>query len=216
MKKFMISDALRHGWAKTKEHFPIVIGVLLSYGIISIALSRFDKLSAGHALLGIILFVVTLIISVILRIGLTKFFLDADENKPMYATLFSAQGVFFAYFVAYILLSLATLIGLVLIIVPGVMIAVTYLFAPVLIVDRKMTIQEAFTESAAMSKGSRWDIFALVCVVILINFVGALFVGVGLLVTMPITFFAFIHVYRVLQNKEMPVVTGSGTETPTV
>jgi uncharacterized membrane protein len=100
----------------------------------------------------------------------------------------------------YILYGLAILIGLILLIVPGVYLAIKYQFVPYLIVDKGMDPIEAFTESAKMTNGQKWNLFLLILLYILILFVGLLALGVGLLVAAPIVMIAQAYVYKKLSS----------------
>ncbi len=206
MNTFTIADAFSHGWRKTKDQFWLVAGVLIAYAAASIVLARVGEAAKSDPILNIVSFVVTLAIGVCLRIGITRFFLNADEGKGKFKDLFTMGGVFTAYFVAYICLSAITLVGLVLLIVPGVILSLVYFFVPTLIVDKNMGVIESFKESAAITKGHRWHLLGFLAVSILINFVGVLAVVVGLLFTIPATFFAGLYIYRRLTAAELPVV----------
>ena len=90
--------------------------------------------------------------------------------------------------------------GLVLLIVPGVVWAVTYGFAPLLCAAEGLAPVEALRESRRLTRGHRGSllVFALFCVGA--NLLGALALGVGLFVTVPTTLIATVHVLRRLQQ----------------
>lgn len=205
MKTFTIADAFSHGWKKTKQHFWTAAGVLLAYAVISAGLGQMGEIAKTNLALNVSTFVLTLAIGVAIRIGITNFFLNADEGEGKFSDFFAMRGVFFTYFVAYIALSFFTVIGLILLIVPGVIFSLVYFFVPTLIVDKDMEVIEAFKESAAITKGHRLHLLAFLGVSALVNFVGILAAVVGLLVTIPMTFFAGIYIYRRLTNAELPV-----------
>jgi len=70
-----------------------------------------------------------------------------------------------------ILFGIAMFFGLLLLVVPGVILGVMWCVAlPCLIVERT-TITSSFTRSAQLTKGSRWRIFALVVIALIIGFV---------------------------------------------
>jgi hypothetical protein len=70
-----------------------------------------------------------------------------------------------------ILFGVAMVFGLLLLIVPGVILGVMWcVTVPALIVERT-TISSSFTRSAQLTKGSRWRIFGLVVIALVIGFV---------------------------------------------
>jgi uncharacterized membrane protein len=206
MNTFTIADAFSHGWQKTKQHFWLTAGVLVSYAAISIAIGRVGEMAKENVVLNIIAFMISIALGVAIKIGFTRYFLNADEDKGSYNDLYTMGGVFFTYFVAYVLLSLITVAGLFLLVVPGIIIALIYFFVPTLIIDRGLEVGEAFKESAAMTKGHRLHLLGFALVSVLLNFVGVLVVVVGLLVTVPVTCFGGVYIYRKLLGAEMPVV----------
>ena len=98
----------------------------------------------------------------------------------------------FQYFLPLLLLSLVAGlfigIGTLLLIIPGVYLAVAYLFASYLVVDRRLDFWPAM-ELSRHTVHPRWfSYFAFVLLVALLNLAGAVALGVGLLVTIPLSF----------------------------
>jgi hypothetical protein len=105
----------------------------------------------------------------------------------------------FQYYVPLLLLSLiAGLfigIGTILLIIPGIYLAVAYMFASYLVVDRRMDFWPAM-ELSRLTVNPRWfGYFALLLLVALLNLAGAIALGVGLLVTIPLSFCALTAAY---------------------
>jgi hypothetical protein len=96
------------------------------------------------------------------------------------------------YIIGYILYILAILAGLVLLIIPGMYVAIRFQFVPNLLVDKKMKFKEAFALSTKMTENIKWKLFGfgllqgIMCLgVVLVGFI-ALIVGV-----IPAAFVAF-------------------------
>ena len=115
----------------------------------------------------------------------------------------------FQYYVPLLLLSLVAGlfigIGTVLLIIPGVYLAVAYLFSSYLVVDRRLDFWPAM-ELSRLTVNPRWfGYFALLLLVALLNLAGAIALGVGLLVTIPLSFCTLTTAYADLfgfQSKE--------------
>jgi len=99
-----------------------------------------------------------------------------------------------------ILVGLAIGIGFVLLIVPGILAMLFFMFSTVIVIDRDLGPIEAMKESMRIGRGCRWSLLGLVVLLALIVFVGMLALFVGLLVAMPVATLAFIHAYRVLSG----------------
>ena len=105
----------------------------------------------------------------------------------------------FQYFLPLLLLSLVAGlfigIGTILLIIPGVYLAVAYLFASYLVVDRRLDFWPAM-ELSRLTVNPRWfGYFAFVLLLALLNLAGAIALGVGLLVTIPLSFCAVTVAY---------------------
>ena len=98
----------------------------------------------------------------------------------------------FQYYVPLLLLSLVAGlfigIGTILLIIPGVYLAVAYMFASYLVVDRRLDFWPAM-ELSRLTVTPRWfGYFAFMLLVALLNLAGAIALVVGLLVTIPLSF----------------------------
>ena len=115
----------------------------------------------------------------------------------------------FQYLLPLMLLSLVAGlfigIGTLLLIIPGVYLAVAYMFASYLVVDRRLDFWPAM-ELSRHTLNPRWfGFFAFMLLLVLLNLAGALLLGVGLLVTIPVSFCAVTVAYAEifgLQSKE--------------
>jgi uncharacterized membrane protein len=99
------------------------------------------------------------------------------------------------------LLGLAVGIGLVLLIVPGVIFGLMFMFSTFLVIDRELAPIEALKESNRITYGHKWRLLGFTLVLLLINVLGALALLVGLLVTVPVSSLTFTHAYRVLSGR---------------
>ena len=90
-------------------------------------------------------------------------------------------------------------------IIPGVYLGVAYLFATYLVVDRRLDFWPAM-ELSRHTVNPRWfHYFAFMQLLALLNLAGALLLGLGLLVTIPVSFCAVTVAYADLfglQSKE--------------
>jgi uncharacterized membrane protein len=115
----------------------------------------------------------------------------------------------FQFFVPLLLLSLAASlligIGTVLLVIPGVYLAVAYLFATYLVVDRRLDFWPAMELSRHTVNPQWFGYFAFMLLLVLLNLAGVLLLGLGLLVTIPVSFCAVTAAYADLfglQSKE--------------
>jgi uncharacterized membrane protein len=98
----------------------------------------------------------------------------------------------FQFFLPLLLLSLVAGIivgiGMVLLIIPGIYLIVAYMFASYLVVDRGLDFWPAM-ELSRRTIHPRWfSYFVFALLVLVLNLAGAVALGVGLLVTLPLSF----------------------------
>jgi uncharacterized membrane protein len=88
-------------------------------------------------------------------------------------------------------------IGLVLLIVPGVIVAIVFAFYGFHIVDTGSTDPiGALRRSAEITRGHRWQLFLFGLLLIGLNLLGILLLVVGVLFTSGISLLAVAYVYR--------------------
>ena len=204
MKTFSIKGAISHGWALFKENKKILILSTILYVALS-GLYKQNSFGRGYYHEGFgspIVWLVLFALSIIVQIGWFKIMLHVEEGTgTSLKELFTHLELFWKYLGVYVLYVVIVVIGFLLFIIPGFYLMLKYGFAPFLIVDKKdLRIKEAFKQSAQMSDGVKWKLFGLCLVMILLNLLGALALGFGLLVSVPVTMLAYIHVYKELQK----------------
>ncbi|MFH0804542.1 MAG: hypothetical protein V1896_02995 [Candidatus Zambryskibacteria bacterium] len=186
---FSIKESLKYGWNKAKEHVELILFTTL----LLLAVGFFTKAS----LLGLI---ITIFI-IIVRIGYTKIFLRIyDGETPKFVDIFQEYKIFWRYLGTSVLTCLVVVGGFILLIIPGIYWAIRFSFSPIIVVDTKMGPVVSMKESYAITKGQFWKIFGFWIIVGLLNLLGFIFLGIGLLVTVPVSTLASIYVYRKLSE----------------
>ena len=181
-----LGDYFKTGWGLFKQYPGGFVGFCLLYLVIQAALHAIPYVGA----------VASLAVSTPLLMG--NFIVSAkllQGQPPEFRDFFAG----FQYFLPLLLLSLVAglFIGLgtILLIIPGVYLAVAYLFASYLVIDRGLDFWPAM-ELSRHTVHPRWfGYFAFVLLVVLLNLAGAMALGVGLLVTIPVSFCTVTVVY---------------------
>jgi len=197
---FVKREAIDFGFNVSKANilyflpvFVVVIIVQAGIGAISSAF-QIDK----NPLLSLVFSLIKIIVGLSISIGLTRISLDfIDGKKPKVFDVFQTKSIV-NYFVVSVAKSLATLVGLILFIIPGIIIALKLQFATYLVVDKNMGISDSLNKSWEMTKGVKWNLFLFGLLLGLINVLGIICLLVGLIVTVPLTMIATAYVYRKL------------------
>jgi uncharacterized membrane protein len=213
-KGFSIGEVLSFGWRTTWDNIGLVIGLFFVAVIVPTVISLvFQNLpTAGRrsdagALIAISVLgsIATSILSLWLTVGLIRALLKlVDGRRPEFADLFRATPMqVLVYLGASIVVGIAVFIGLLLLIVPGVILALMWCMFPFLIVDRDAGPIDALSRSARLTKGARWDLFLLYLASIVVVFIGFLALIVGVFIAYPVVALAWTRAYRILQAQTL-------------
>ncbi len=105
----------------------------------------------------------------------------------------------FKFFIPLLLLTIVSgiliFIGFIAFIIPGIYLSVAYTFAIFFVIFARMEFWDAMEASRHLT-GKQWfDFFLLILVLGILNLLGAMIFGVGLLFTLPISFCALYAAY---------------------
>ena len=179
-----ITSALSRGWALVRDHMLELVGATLLGWLVTVGLAFVPVLGwiVGFVLLG----------------GLDYMFIRRIRGEEV-----QIGDVFAGFNLAFLDLTMAGLVkwlltslGLILCILPGIYLAVGYVFALPLVVDKKMEFWTAMEVSRRVVHEHWWSVFALVIVLALVAFAGFLLCGVGALITIPVASAALMYVYE--------------------
>ena len=201
--KFVISEALQFGWDTTKSNIGFFIGLLIVAGLIQYVPDIVAEIIEADAPdLSLIIRIASYVLSMIIGMGIIKICLRfCDGEKGEFSDLFSCYPLFFKYLIGSILYGLIVVVGLILLIIPGIVWAIKFQFFDYLIVDKGLGPIDALEKSSEITRGVKWDLFIFAILLGIINLMGFVCLLVGLFVTIPITMVATAFVYRKLMPK---------------
>lgn len=208
--KFYISDIIRLSWQKVMQNIWFFIGLSLIILAVAMASEIFGAIVKQSkidipVIVSILIFFVFSVLQVIIKLGSIKIglaFVDGRQSKIL--DLFNVKSVFWKYLMTALLYGLIIFGGLILFIIPGIIWGIKYSLFPYYVLEGSEPM-EALKKSGVATHGSKLNIFLLGFVLGVINLIGLLLAGVGLLVTIPIQMLAMAYVYRALQ----PLATNS-------
>lgn len=201
-ERFSRAAALRFGWEATKRNLGLFVALAFVTVLVSLFFNALQSLAERSSALAALLVLLHDIASIFLSMVWTRVALDVVDGRPVrFLPEHDAPRIFARYLAATILFTIAVVVGLALLIVPGIYLAVRYALFGFLIVDKGREPLEAFHESAQLTAGSRFSLFLLGLALFAINLLGALLFGIGLLIAIPITTLAAVYVYRRLEAR---------------
>jgi len=205
MKQFSIGEALSFGWETWKSNALLWIGVMLVAGILQSIPQIPAQTMSDRPALAVFGGLIAFLISTLVQIGLAKISLSfVDTGRAEFADLFNGYPVFISYLIASIIFGLMLAVGLVLLVVPGIIVAVIFWLYVYAVVDRGMGPIESLQRSMELTRGVRMDIFLFMLASLGLNLLGMIPCFLGLFVTAPMTMMAAAYIYRRL-DRETPV-----------
>lgn len=159
--------------------------------------------------------IVSSIISVFLMLGATRIGLKIVDGKPFgVGMLFSGGRFLLKGFLAYVLYMLMLVVGLILLIVPGIIVLVRFGMYQNAIVDRDMGIIESLRYSWNLTKGNGMNLFVIALLTLCVIIASCLAFVVGLLFAYPMIWLIWIVAYRWLQYGGRAVLDDPATGQP--
>ena len=122
-----------------------------------------------------------------------------DGEIPRVGDLFASLERGPAYLLALGIYCLTVSGGLVLLIVPGVYLAARYCLFAQIIADTSASALSALRKAAALARGSWASLSALFLIAFLFNIAGMVLLGIGLIISFPVSLLAIAGFYRSLQ-----------------
>ncbi len=187
--EFRVWEFIGRAWDIMKPHWLVLAGMFF----IQVAISAVPYLGGC----------VQFIIGGAIMVGIWRAVLGMiGGRKPDVGMMFQGFDRFGDAFLAYLVSGILICLGLICLIVPGIILAIMWMFTYAVIGETGLGFWEAMRESARLTEGYRWRLFLLVLACGLIAILGLLVFCLGLFVAMAVIFTAFGLAYRFLQAKK--------------
>lgn len=170
--KFVLDDSMAVGWDYTKKKFWRFLGMLgLSAFIVLLpqvaefGVAFLKENGTVFALLSMGLKVSSGLLTIFMGLGVINIQLRIMKDLPFNSNnLWEPIGKFWAYLGVSILYTLMVVFGVLFFIVPGIILAITFMFAPYFVVNNRCGPIQALKASAAITEGAKWELFFLMLV----------------------------------------------------
>ena len=163
----------------------------------SIAQNVSDTAPAWTALVIVLLdfFIVQMLVSMsFITMGLKAL----DQIDTLRFNDLWAPHPFIAYLVAYVIMTIVEVTGFAMYKIPGIIATILLIFMPFLVMNRMLSPIQALKESYRMSSKHFLEVTFLLGAVLCVNVLGAVLLGFGLLVSIPVTVIALARAYHTL------------------
>lgn len=212
-REWTVGHAIGVGWQAVKDNpLPLVGGfalvTIINQGITQAIQSAmgasaepganpFEALAAVAASMPIVL-----VVGMYFTIGQFRVALAAARGEPV------EMGMFFSGFdrlllgvVLAIIMYVGVAIGMVLLIVPGIILAFGWAMTLPLLSDTKLGVMEILSESWNSMKGHKFHVFGLYFALVGVALLGLLALFVGIFVAIPVIYVALAEVYMCITGR---------------
>lgn len=200
-----IGEAFRAGWRGFVANIGPLIVVALAIWVVTGVVNWLGTDTSGvlQFIMGWVSFFVSQLIAVVwISLGLAI----VDGREIATDMLLPSGRTFLSYILASLLFSLMLAVGLVLLVIPGLIVAVVFGLYGWALIDKNLDPLEALRHSSRITRGRRGQVFLFVLAAIGLNLVGLVLLLVGVLVTSAVTLIAAGHAYRQLDGSRQPAI----------
>jgi len=181
------SDYVQKGWEMFKGHVGEFVGFTLLVFAISLASIKLETFGS--------LIFSALAAPLYAGYSIAAFRILTGKSLQ-FSDFFRGFNYFLPLFLAGLASGIIVSIGFMLLIIPGIYLAIGYMLATFLIIDYRMEFWQAMETSRKIVTKNWFAFFVLAIVLALINLLGTLALGVGLLISAPVTACAAAIAYK--------------------
>lgn len=195
-----IHQAFNFAWPIFKKRFGLFTAVLLTIFCAWVAL---EIVVITGQRLGIVLWAAAHLAFLVFVAGLEVGFLQiclalCAGREPRFADIFTRLALGPKFLACQILYLLVVVIGLLLLVVPGVYCGVRYALFGFCMAASKTSLVGSFQQSAILSTGTMTYLLRILVALFVLNTAGACLLGLGLFITVPLSVLMMTAVYRQL------------------
>ncbi|RVW00912.1 DUF2189 domain-containing protein [Rhodococcus spongiicola] len=191
-----VGDAIKYAWRKFSGNPVPWVGLFVIFVVVEILLNVAFSGNTSAAV-GLAGFLITGIVGILFQAAFVSGALQETEGtKPSIGSFFQFPNVV-AVIVAAFLVSVLTWIGFFLLIIPGVIAAFLTWWTLQFVIDGHLDPIKAIGSSVRAIVSNLGTLLLLALALVGLNILGAIPLGLGLFITMPITIIASTYAYRV-------------------
>jgi len=200
-RKFILSDVLRVAWKGFMAQIWLLSGLIIGYTIISLAMAIFipNPVQGSISLAGMTMILLIVVFSLLFSLGYTKNLFQAfDGEEPQFSAYGQQAFKIITWFIAGLIYAVVVIIGLALLIVPGIYLAIRLQFFYASIVEEDTGIVDSLKRSWVITHGQVMPLFWLLLVTKGLILLGLAFFVIGVFVTFPLAGMMYCNVFRKL------------------
>jgi uncharacterized membrane protein len=196
-ESFSIQEAFTVGWNLFVKHWELFLTIQFVTTLILLLASWCTDQTLEGTPSRLIATVLNLGLKLIIGLGLMFVYLRIHDGEPTEALdVFDPLPLFWSYAAVMVVYLIGVGIGTFLLVLPGIVLAAGWFLAQYMVIDTNVDPFEALKISWKKTLGHKVNITLFGACALIINFIGMIPFGFGLLITLPVTGIAYAHAYR--------------------
>jgi uncharacterized membrane protein len=194
---------LKQAWELFKKNLNLMLMVVAIYFVYYFG-QYLVKVAFRQSPLGALFSVIFLLVFLVVQIGTYNLMLKVVDGKTaVLADLYTYSNMTMKVLrniAAGIIVGVIVVLGLICLVIPGIYLGIRLMFFTYYIVDKNAGVIDSIKMSWELTRNGVVNLFLFSVLLAVLNFIGALLFGVGLAVTVPLTFLATALLYRKFQS----------------
>ncbi len=199
--KFEIGEVISEAWEKTSGAkltliLSFIIAIVVQLVVMFVGGMIIGALDLGVA--GAIIHqIIVMLIIMPINMGVFLLGVKRSVNAPMeISSIFGHFGKALKLLITAIVMQILVMIGFILLVIPGIYLAIAYCMTMILVIEKDMGVWEAL-ETSRKAVTKRWfSMFLFMLLMGIIVSISAIPFGIGLIWTMPLFMISFAIIYR--------------------
>jgi len=203
---FSINGVIKEGFNTSNGVKGVFIGSMVIFLIIALLINgmlEFVFPSSNAPINGFVASFISGIFTTPIHVGIMMFGVSRARGEEFKVTdMFNYFGMVMPIVITYIVMSILIYLGFLLLIIPGIYLSVSYIFAYMLVVDKGLKTWEAMELSRKTVAKHWFKFFGLSLVIGIIILLSAIPLGVGLIWSIPMAYMVYGLLYHRLFDDE--------------
>ncbi|MFA6095399.1 MAG: hypothetical protein WC767_00990 [Candidatus Paceibacterota bacterium] len=203
MSPLSLKDSFKSAWSTFMKSPGVFVTVTFIFLVVGLIVD-----SGNDSRYSLVVNIANTLISFFAAYVMVKLSLAAARGEvPSWREAVSVKARPFWYFIlASILVGVIDGIGLILLVIPGLYLLARLALFNFAIVDEDLSPIESVKRAWALSRGRFWKMFLAGLIIIGMNVLGVVLLGIGVLVSSPVSFLFSAYIYEKLKSDSLPVV----------
>ncbi len=190
MKNVKIRESLKVGWGLFMKRPWYLLGLGLAVAVLFVLTGSGDALATALSYIVYGGFVLVLL----------KFY---NQEPIVFDDLFTIDQRWISFAFLGVIKGLLIMLGLICFIIPGVYLAIKWMFAELYVIEKGMRPLEALRASSALTQGHKWKLLLFTLTTTVLILAGLFLFIIGAFVASLVAMFAMIKIYKDLQSQSV-------------